>query len=174
MIKSSQIDRYADMSAYLMHEMRRKIRDYLREHGESTLAEISRGVDSYEQLVIQHLNKMIEAGIVVKERRRVNGRLISFYSLSEEYNKLFHPPQPKPDILPVQILFLVYTSFTLISAVFGGKIVHLFEWVGIETVQQLIVIGLVGTFTTGSILLYYVLLYFHFNVGEIIEKIKNL
>lgn len=164
------IDRRADMAACLANNTRRDIRDCLRRYGSLTLSEISAHLNLPEPNIYYHLEQMVKFGVVTKELRRVGGRLIAEYSLSEEYNRLFGEQPTKPDLTPIYLLFITYTGFTLLSGIFGSSLIQLLKPLGIVTVSQLITIGLVGLFTTLLPITYYGIK-FHSNL---IGRIKGI
>jgi len=168
------IDRRADMAACLQHHLRRRIRDVLRSRGPLTLTEITKIVGTTEPNVYNHLQKMIDAGIVTRFEQKINGRMVAFYTLSSEYDRLFSNEQPKPDLTPIYILFFSYLGFTLVSVCFGQNIVGLLKFIGIYTVSQLLTIALVGLVTSAIPLIYYVALFVSIdNFKSVLKKIRE-
>jgi DNA-binding Lrp family transcriptional regulator len=140
------------MAACLQHELRRRIRDYLRAHGKSTLTEIAHGIGSYEQLVLYHLGEMVSAGIVVKEEAKVNGKRVSFYRLSSEYEEVF---DVKPDLFPLYVVSAVYIVLAVSAYVLGDAVLSYLKFLGIVTVEQLISICVFTLAAIFSVIAYY-------------------
>ena len=152
---ASLIDKKADMLACLTNNVRRDIRDCLRRYGVLTVYDLSRHLNIPEANIYYHLDLMVKYGIVVKELKKINGRTIAEYRLSEEYNQLFSEQPVAPDLTPIHLLFLTYLGFTTISVLFGDFLLPLLKPFGIVTIGQLLVVGLVGLITTLLPITYY-------------------
>jgi len=161
------IDKRADVAAIFTHQVRKQIRDLLRHSDPLTLTEIARSLGQSEQNIYHHLNKMLEANIIVKRTTKINGRLVTLYTLSDYYYELFGDIEQKPDISPIYILFTIYTSMTLLTLAFPDKLLSFYSIFGIETIQMALVISIVGLFTTTAILIYYL-------IPVLIEQLRAL
>jgi len=173
---AEEIDRRADMAACLQHELRRLIRDYLRDNGESTLTEIAHGVGLKEPHALQHLEKMLTSNIVEKREAEIETkagrRRVTFYNLTEEYNHLFAPvikeipvevikevirveKVVETDLTPLYLLTGVYFFLTLLSIFVGDLLISVLKPIGIVTPQQLTLISLSTLLILLLILSYY-------------------
>jgi len=159
-----QYDQKIDALVVLSNPTRRKIRDILRRKGELTLTEISQILGISEQNAYHHLTKMLEAGIVVKRKEKIGGRLVTLYSLSEFYNDLFK--EPKPDLLPIYALSIVYLVLLILIVAIPDVIMSLYSRLGVKSVETAFGIVFFGFLTTVVILLYY-------HIPDIIRKVRE-
>jgi len=150
---TTAVDRRADFASVLAHPVRRKIRDVLRNNDALTLTEIARSIGHSEQNTHHHLTKMLEVGIVSKHTTKLNGKLLTLYTLSEQYEELFG--NQKPDILPLYILSFIYGIMTIMSIVFPYIPQRLYGGFGITDKGAILAINLMSFLTTFSILAYY-------------------
>jgi len=111
----------------------------------------------------------------VRHEKNVNGRLVAFYSLTEEYNRLFSEEPAKPDLTPLYALFFTYLGFIIASYIFGEALITLLKPLGIRTAGQLTAIGIVGLFTTLIPLVYYTIKFISVeSVKKVVRSLKNL
>jgi len=153
--KTDWIDKRADVAALLSHPVRKQIRDLLRHSDPLTLTEIARSIGHSEPNTHHHLSRMLEANIVVKKPVKINGRLVTLYSLSEYYDELFGETEQKPDILPVYALFAVYTVMTVLTLMFPAQLLAFYSIFKIKSIQIALMMNIVGLITSAVILMYY-------------------
>ena len=164
--KTDWIDKRADVAALLSHPVRRQIRDLLRNSDPLTLTEIARSIGHSEPNTYYHLNEMLKANIVVKTATKINGRLVTLYTLSDYYNELFGDVERKPDVLPIYVLFAVYSLSMILTLVLPSQMLSIYRVFGINTVHSALLVNLVGFVTSAVILIYYL-------VPELIAKLKD-
>jgi len=150
----------ADYLALLTNPTRRSIRDILSRHGELTLTEIAHRLGLSEQNVYHHLNKMVEAGLVIKRKDKVKGRLVTFYRLSNEYYNIINKPV-KVDLNPLYALFIMYGVLIIVAILAPNLVVSLFSVFGLNSVEEVVGSILTGFFTTTVILIYYIMKYLY-------------
>lgn len=161
------IDKRADVAAVLAHSVRRQVRDLLRHSDPLTLTEIARSIGQSEQNTYHHLSKMLEAGIITKRSTKINGRLITLYTLSDYYNDLFSDVERKRDVLPVYVLFGVYSALMILSVLLPSYVIAFYSAFGIKSIHSAVAVNLAGFVTTATILLYYI-------VPELIKRIGEV
>jgi len=150
---SSATDLRADMAALLLDKTRRDIRDLLRHSDPLTLTEIAKSIGQSEQNTYYHLNKMHDANIVVKYTTKLNGRLVTVYTLSDQYEQLFS--EPKPDITPLFALLITYSISTLLLIFIPDSIMFIYNIFGVKHTLTALALNLVGLITTLTIVLIY-------------------
>lgn len=156
-------DLRADIAAVLADKTRREIRDLLRNSDPLTLTEIARSIGHSEQNTYYHLNKMLEANIVTKTTTKINGRLVTVYSLSETYNKAF--AEPKPDLTPLYLLLGVYITLTLLLIMAPQHTLIIYKLLSVTDPRTAVMLNLTGVVTASVIILSY-------SVQNIITKLK--
>ncbi|RLI76072.1 hypothetical protein DRO97_01745 [Archaeoglobales archaeon] len=169
MITADWIDKRADVAAVLSNNVRRQIRDLLRHSDPLTLTEIAKSIHQSEPNTYKHLNKMLKAKIVVKKTEKINGRLVTLYTLSDYYNELFAKTEQKPDITPLYLLLVVYTVPTLLLLLNPKLIMPLYNFFGVKNPLTAMALNLVGLVTTSIIVFVFTLPYV---VGVLRQKIK--
>ena len=140
MAMTTSVDKRADFAAILSHPVRRRIRDELRINGNLTLTEIARNIGHSEQNTYHHLNRMLQVGLVTKRVEKIDGRFVTLYSLSEDYEEVFG--DQKPDIRPIYFLFGVYVALTVIAYAYPPLVSSIFWWVKPASVKLILLGGL--------------------------------
>ena len=158
--KSSVSNKKADYLALLTNPTRRSIRDVLSRYGELTLTEIAHRLGLSEQNVYHHLNKMVEAGLVIKRKEKVKGRLVTLYRLSDDYYNVVDKPA-KVDLTPLYVLFVIYGILIVVTLITPNLMISFFSVFGLNTEEEIIGSMLTGFFTTTVILIYYIMKYLY-------------
>lgn len=125
-------DLRADIASTLNHPLRRTIRDILRIHGELTFTELASevcewtGINHQNSKISYHLNKIEEGGVVASHKTVIQGRQVTLYTLTDQYDEVFGE-DVAPDLTALYGIMVVFFTLTVLSQLLPKLAVFLFS-----------------------------------------------